>query len=148
MLCTVDPSSREPEAIVKLLLTSAGVTNSSIREALVALLATADPRTGAGSLNWARYSNPTVDGLVQHAMNQPRNDARELLLHEATRMAMRELALIPLYFVNEAWASRASLDLAPRSILVPLAERVSVAGAGGAGGDATHRSVATASPRR
>jgi len=117
-------------------------------EALAALLATADARTGAGSLNWARYSNPTLDGLVQHAMNQPRNDARELLLQEATRMAMRHLALIPLYFVNEAWASRAGLDLAPRSIGVPIAERVGVAGNAGAGGEATHRSVATASPRR
>jgi peptide/nickel transport system substrate-binding protein len=115
-------------------------------EALVALLATADPRTGAGSLNWARHSNATFDSLLQHAMNQPRNDARELLLHEATRMAMRELALIPLYFVNNAWASRVGLELAPRSILVPLAERVSVAGGMGAARAPPQRSLATAQP--
>jgi len=109
-------------------------------EALVALLATANPRTGAGSLNWARYSNATFDSLIQHALNQPRNDARELLLHEATRMAIGDLALIPLYFVNNAWASRVGLELSPRSVLVPLAERVIVASSMRAAGAPPQRS--------
>ena len=93
-------------------------------EALVALLATADPKSGAGRLNWARYSNGTLDSLIQNAITQPRNDARALLLQEATRLAMRDVALVPLYFAADAWASRAGLRFVPNSNGLPVAERV------------------------
>jgi peptide/nickel transport system substrate-binding protein len=93
-------------------------------ESLVALLASADPESGAGSLNWGRYSNGTLDSLIRRALDQPRNGARELMLQEATRLAMRDVALVPLYFADDAWGSRAGLGLLPRSSGLPLAERV------------------------
>jgi len=94
-----------------------------VTEALIALLSTPDQGTGAGGLNWARYSNGTLDGLIQHAAAQPRNDARELFLQEATRLAMRDVFLVPLYFVNEAWGARSGLAFDPNATSDSLAER-------------------------
>ena len=102
-----------------------GFVSSSpdVTEALIALLATPDQDTGVGGLNWARYSNGTLDGLIQQAAAQPKNDARELFLQEATRLAMRDVFLLPLYFVNEAWGARSGLAFDPNATSDPLAER-------------------------
>ena len=93
-------------------------------ETFVALLATPDAGTGAGGVNWARYSNGTLDGLIQRALVQPRDDARQLLLQEATRLAMSDVALIPLYFAHDAWATRAGLAFTADSQAGALAERL------------------------
>lgn len=75
-------------------------------EALMALLVSHDAAAGSGALNWSRYSNGTVDSIVARAVSQPRRDGRELLLQEATRLAMNDVALVPLYFARDAWAAR------------------------------------------
>ncbi len=93
-------------------------------EAFVALLATPDPATGAGSINWARFSNGTLDSMIQKLLVQPRDDARQLLLQEATRLAMSDVALIPLYFAQDAWATRSGIVFATDARTSALGERL------------------------
>ena len=81
---------------------------------LRAVLATHDPKTGAGSVNWSRYSNGTLDGLIESAMSQGSVEARQLLLQEATILAMKDNALVPLYFTYDVWATRADYVLETR----------------------------------
>ena len=109
---------------------------SGIRDASVPLrmlVATYDADTGAGSLNWGRYSNRTLDGMLQRAMGQASADARKLLVQEATSLAMRDVALVPLYFTLDVSASRAGLALDTTPGTGPLASRVSFKQAGKAG---------------
>jgi peptide/nickel transport system substrate-binding protein len=48
-------------------------------------------------------------------MSQGSVEARELLLQEATRLAMKDVALVPLYFAYDTWATRADFALNTRS---------------------------------
>jgi peptide/nickel transport system substrate-binding protein len=92
--------------------------------ALRALLATHDAKTGAGSLNWSRYSNGTLDSMIQRAMSQGSYEARALMLQEATTLAMKDVALIPLYFNYDVWATRAVYELEMRSDGLLMADRL------------------------
>jgi peptide/nickel transport system substrate-binding protein len=91
---------------------------------LRSLLATRDARTGAGSLNWSGYSNGTLDGLIQRAMSHSSYEARQLLLQEATVLAMKDVALIPLYFAYDTWATGADYELSTRSEGLLMADHV------------------------
>ncbi len=70
------------------------------------VLSTYDRARGLGPLNWSRYSNPALDALTERAMATIDDTAREALLREAERMAMEDVAVIPLYQVINHWATR------------------------------------------
>ncbi len=83
--------------------------------ALKGLLATSDKKSGAGSSNRGRYSNPAVDAVLQAAVRTVDAGARAQLLQQATRMAVvDDQGIIPLYFPNNTWASQATVKYAAR----------------------------------
>ncbi len=83
---------------------SSDTGNSS--EALRSVLATYDPANGMGALNRARYSNPQFDATLRQAMTEFDPARRNALLADATRIAMRDVALVPLYWQKAIWAGR------------------------------------------
>ncbi len=94
------------------------------------LVSTISRETGYGASNRGRYSNPAVDALVVQAMRTLDDKQREAVLQEATRVAMDDVALIPLHFQTNIWAMRRQLSHEPRVDEMTLAQDITPASAG------------------
>jgi len=70
---------------------------------------------GRGSANVGRYCNQRLDALLDQALRTVDPAARMTLLQEASEVAIRDLAVIPLYYQVNVWAMRADLDYQPRT---------------------------------
>ncbi|SFC63483.1 peptide/nickel transport system substrate-binding protein [Polaromonas sp. OV174] len=83
--------------------------------ALKGLLATSDKKSGFGSSNRGRYSNQAVDALLQKAIRTVNAGARARLLQQATQTAIvDDQGIIPLYYPNNTWATKAKVKFVPR----------------------------------
>ncbi len=76
---------------------------------LVNVLNTISRERSTGNYNRAGYSNPALDSLTERAMATLDDAARERLLMEAVTMAMGDVAVIPLYQMNNFWVTRRGL---------------------------------------
>jgi peptide/nickel transport system substrate-binding protein len=85
---------------------SYGNIASDSSNGLVGVLATYNKEAGTGSLNRARYSNPAFDAVLAKARSEFDETKRNALLAEATRIAMRDDAILPLYWPKLFWAAR------------------------------------------
>jgi peptide/nickel transport system substrate-binding protein len=92
--------------------TWAGIS-SDASEGLRNVLATYDARTGMGALNRVRWSNPEFDQLLGEAAVEFDETKRNALLADATRVAMHDAALLPLYWIRLYWASRGDITFQP-----------------------------------
>ncbi len=97
---------------------SLGSSTPNSEANLRSLLQTYSREAGTGGFNRTRYSNSGFDKALQSAMEEFDYDARMKKLQEATRIAMEDQAIVPLYFQKIYWASRDGLDFTPN-----LAER-------------------------
>ena len=79
--------------------TSSGEASNPLR----ALIATVNPARGRGTSNRGLYSNPDTDALIEQAMITADDGARERLLQKATRIAIEDLAFIPLHIQKNVW---------------------------------------------
>ena len=79
------------------------------------MTATWNPQKGFGTANRGRFSDPTVDALLDKALATGDDKAREQILIEATRAAMAEIPFIPLHIQKNIWAMRASMAYAARA---------------------------------
>lgn len=75
-------------------------------EGLRSILATYDPANGLGALNRTRYSNAEFDRLLAEAGSEFDEPRRNRLFAQATEVAMRDYALLPLYWQKAIWAGR------------------------------------------
>lgn len=82
---------------------------------LQASLATQDPSRGRGAVNRGAYTNPKLDAAIDAAVAEIDDAKREAALREATRTALDDVALVPLYHQLNSWATRARITYAPRS---------------------------------
>ncbi|SDB66884.1 ABC transporter substrate-binding protein [Belnapia rosea] len=76
---------------------------------LANVLGTYDPAARRGAANAGRYSNPALDLMVDRAAAILDPEERERLLRGAVHLASEEVALIPLFHLVNAWATRAGL---------------------------------------
>jgi peptide/nickel transport system substrate-binding protein len=83
--------------------------------ALRALVATPSRERGFGAFNWAGYSNPRVDALLERGFAELDEARREDLARQAMRLAMRDYAVIPLHHQVTTWAMKRSLAYEPRT---------------------------------
>lgn len=81
---------------------------------LVNVLGTPNPVRNTGSSNKSGYSNPEVDRLVEQASSTFDPAAREALLQQASRIALDDAAIIPVYHQTNLWAFRNQLSYEPR----------------------------------
>ncbi|MEI7710546.1 MAG: ABC transporter substrate-binding protein [Rhodospirillales bacterium] len=85
---------------------SYGSVASSSLNGLTGVLATYDATAGTGSLNRARYSNKQFDAMLVQAAGEFDETKRNKLLGDATRIAMEDAAILPLYWQKLFWAAR------------------------------------------
>lgn len=104
-----------------------GNSSGEAGRVLIALLHSHDPDGAAGSSNWSRYSNPTLDAKINEAVATVDDAARDRLLQEATQVLLDDQGLIPLYHFNVIWAMHTGFNYAARSDGLTLAQYVSTA---------------------
>lgn len=92
-----------------------GSTTGEMSEKIDALVLTRNPDKETGTLNLSHYSNPTVDDLVTRAKQTVDDKNREQLLQQASKTAMDDVALLPLYFEVRPWALRKGITYSARS---------------------------------
>ncbi len=83
--------------------------------ALRALLATVNLEKGHGAWNWGRYSNPKLDQLVEQALDTVDEKKRAALAREASAIAARDVAIIPLYHQIVTWAMKKNIVYVART---------------------------------
>jgi peptide/nickel transport system substrate-binding protein len=89
--------------------------------ALTALLASYNPKTGMGPANRGRYSNPAFDATLGEALHTLDDTKRAALLAKASEIAMNDVALVPVYFLVNTWATKKGLTYEPRADEMSLA---------------------------
>ena len=92
---------------------SFGTTTPSASFALQNVLETYDEAAGTGAFNRTRYSNPAFDAALTKAMQEFDDAKRSALLADATRIAMKDVALIPLYWPKLYWAAHGNITYVP-----------------------------------
>jgi peptide/nickel transport system substrate-binding protein len=92
-----------------------GTNTAEPASALIPLLLTFDRAKNTGNANRGRYSNPRADELVLSAIRVMDDAKRNAMLAEATELIFNDLGMIPLYFVNNTWASRLPVRIEART---------------------------------
>ena len=92
---------------------SYGSVASSSLNGLSGVLASYDKEAGTGSLNRARYSNPQFDVILKQAASEFDEAKRNALLADATRVAMDDAGILPLYWQKLYWAARKGYVVVP-----------------------------------
>ncbi|MES2071705.1 MAG: ABC transporter substrate-binding protein [Pseudomonadota bacterium] len=82
---------------------------------LKGLVTSYNPQKGYGSNNIGRYSNPTVDTLVDQAFVTIDTVRQEQLWQQATTLVMGDLGIMPLHYQMNVWAARKGYSYVPRS---------------------------------
>ena len=73
------------------------------------LSATWSRERGWGASNRGRYSNPELDRMIELALTELDDAKRERILQDAQRLAMEDVAIIPLHIQTNIWAMRRNL---------------------------------------
>ena len=88
------------------------------------LLATPDPKTGWGSWNWGKYSNPKVDDLLAASLAAVDPARHEDLARQAMATALHDNAAIPLHHQMGTWAMRKGLTYPARVDEFTMAQQI------------------------
>jgi peptide/nickel transport system substrate-binding protein len=104
-----------------------GSDSGEMSNPLRSLVATPNRERGMGGTNRGRYSNPALDSKLEEALRTVDDKKREALLQEAARIAMSDVAVLPLHFELSVWAMRKGLTYVGRADQATLAQFVSPA---------------------
>ncbi|ESJ19871.1 ABC transporter substrate-binding protein, partial [Cupriavidus sp. HPC(L)] len=84
--------------------------------ALRSITGTPDPKTGYGTWNWGRYSNPQLDKLIETSLTTISSDkAREENARTAAKFALADHAIIPSHSQLAMWAMRKGIRYEART---------------------------------
>jgi peptide/nickel transport system substrate-binding protein len=92
-----------------------GTSTGELDSPIQAVLATRSRDRGWGGFNRSGYSHPRVDALLEQALATLDPGARQTLLVEGMRLAIEDVAIIPLHHQVNIWATRKGLTYEPRS---------------------------------
>ena len=81
----------------------------------IGLLHSYDADKGSGAYNRAGYANPAYDAAIEEAVSTVDDAAREKLEQAALRIAMDDVALIPMHVQFTIAAARKGIDFTPRA---------------------------------
>jgi peptide/nickel transport system substrate-binding protein len=90
-------------------------TSGEPSTALRGNLTTRIPDKGFGTVNFSGYSNTEVDTLVDEGLRTADDEKREDVFKQAMRVAMEDVALIPLHMQKNIWALRGGLTYEARA---------------------------------
>jgi peptide/nickel transport system substrate-binding protein len=92
-----------------------GTSSGEPDSPMVALIASQDAAKGRGTSNRSMYSSPEFDRLLDAALSTIDPVRREDYYRQATRVAMRDHAIIPLHHQVNIWASRRNVRVTARN---------------------------------
>lgn len=92
-----------------------GISSGEASNPLRALVHSFDASSGWGAVNRGRYSNPKLDDMIAKAVTVADDKARETALIDAERVAMQDVALLPVHIQKNIWAMRAGLTYVARA---------------------------------
>ena len=92
---------------------SLGSSTPNAEANLRSLLQTYSKEAGTGGFNRMRYSNADFDAALNEAIEEFDQEKRMEKLQAATRIAMEDQAIVPLYFQKIYWAAREGIDFTP-----------------------------------
>ncbi|MEO1492127.1 MAG: ABC transporter substrate-binding protein [Pseudomonadota bacterium] len=92
-----------------------GAGSGEASSPLKSLIGTHNPDKGWGASNRGRYSNPKVDELLDQALATVKDAGRQMLLAEATEIAINDAAIIPLHYQVNTWAAKKGLKYIART---------------------------------
>ncbi|MDB5369318.1 MAG: transporter substrate-binding protein [Roseomonas sp.] len=78
-------------------------------------LTTRIPDKGFGTVNFSGYSNAKVDALTEEGLRTADNAKREDIFKQAMRVAMEDVALVPLHMQKNIWALRGGMTYEARA---------------------------------
>jgi peptide/nickel transport system substrate-binding protein len=113
----------EPE--FSFILVGWGSDTGETSSPLKSLLGTFDRDKGRGTANRGRYSNPTLDALVDEALATVDDAKRGAILAKASELAMLDTGLIPSHYQINTWATRKGLKYTARADEYTLAVSLS-----------------------
>lgn len=96
-------------------ITRFGCPTGDASDLFEAALHTWQPERRLGLMNYSRYANPELDGVVESAGRTLEMGVRRGLLTEATALAMRDLPFVPLYVEQDLYAFRRGVEWKPRN---------------------------------
>jgi len=73
---------------------------------LTVLMGTRNKAKAIGTANRGRYSNPELDKLIEQGLVEMDAEKRATVVAKATEVAVEDMAVIPLYFLVNTWATR------------------------------------------
>jgi peptide/nickel transport system substrate-binding protein len=83
--------------------------------ALRSLAGTPNPEKGYGTWNWSGYSNPKLDALIERSLGTVDAQKREVIARQASALAAREVAFLPLHYQIVTWAMKRNLAYTART---------------------------------
>ena len=92
-----------------------GAGSGEASSPLKSLIHTHDKDAGFGAANRGRHSNAEIDALIEEALATVDDAKRQDLLAEATEKAIENVAIIPLHYQVNTWASRKGISYVPRT---------------------------------
>ncbi|BBK37661.1 transporter [Allostella sp. ATCC 35155] len=92
-----------------------GSGTGEVSSPLRSLVATYNRDKGFGPSNRGRYSNPKVDEILEAALRTVDDKARGELLAQASEAAIFDVAIIPLHYNINNWATRAGFSYVART---------------------------------
>ncbi len=92
---------------------SYGSNATSAALPLAGILHTNDPARNIGQLNRTRYSNAAYDAALEASLEEFDEAKRNAAMAAATRIAMEDYAILPLYWQKLYWAARKGLTVIP-----------------------------------
>ncbi len=101
-----------------------GAGSGEASSPLKSLVHTYDKERGFGASNRGRYSNPEIDKLIEEALATVDDAKRQALLASATEQAIGDLAVIPLHYQVNTWASRKGIKYTARTDEATVADGV------------------------
>ena len=89
-------------------------------ELLESMLLTPNQFKQVGVSNAGGYSNPIVDALVFACRTELNPKRRQVLLHEAAKIARKDVALVPLFWPKKNWVMKEGVTIKKALNLIQL----------------------------
>jgi peptide/nickel transport system substrate-binding protein len=86
------------------------VSSGELSYPLRSLLATPNKEKGYGAANFSKYSNVSLDTLLDEAMETMDHVKRQKILQQASDLAIEDFALIPLHYEVNLWAMKKDIE--------------------------------------
>lgn len=101
-----------------------GTSSGEMSNVLNSLVVTSDKERGVGTTNRSRYSNPDMDKLVAASASEMDDAKRSALLQQASEIAMKDYAILPIHFEHSVWAMKSDLEFSGRADQMTLVQHV------------------------